>query len=132
MRKIWIVLSIILTTGISAAQVPNLVGNWTGSENGYYGEAGIYKLSENTSVNMAIVEQKDRLFTGNIRYTVNGTEIAERLAGAIGLDNKTLDIAEYDKGYDMGTIISNNEIELIYVEDGKSGWASIERLHRIK
>jgi len=50
----------------------------------------------------------------------------------IGLDNKTLYIAEFDKGYTLGTVISNDEIELIYLADGENGSVAIDRLYRIK
>ncbi len=89
-------------------------------------------MNENGSISYSITDQKDRLFKGNMTYTINGTEIAEGFAGAIGRDNKTFHLAEYDKGYDMGTIISGDEIEMIYIEDGDSGWAAINRLHRVK
>jgi hypothetical protein len=62
----------------------------------------------------------------------NETEIGKGFAGAIGLDNKTLYIAEFDKGYALGTIISNDEIELIYLMDGEGGSVAIDRLYRIK
>ncbi len=117
--------------GTCAAQVPNLIGNWTGYQNAYTVEDGSYKLMENLSISINISEQKDRLFKGNLSYTLNGKEITEGFAGAIGPDNKTLYIAESIKGYDLGTIISDNEIELIYLQDGAQGWASIEKLHRI-
>jgi hypothetical protein len=119
-------------TGICAAEAPNILGKWTGVEN-WYGEVnGSVKLIEDKSLNITIVGQKDRLFTGNMTYIENGTEVVEGFSGAIGLDNKTLYIAELKEGYDLGTIISNDEIELIYLEDGKMGGAEIDRLHRIK
>ena len=123
---------IFLATGISAAKVPELLGKWTGLES-WYGEInGSAKLTENESLNVTIVEQKNRLFTGNLTYKLeNGTEIVEGFAGAIGLDNKTLYFAEFNEGYDMGTIISNDEIELIYLHDGKMAETTIGRLHRI-
>ncbi|MHB8120465.1 MAG: hypothetical protein ACYDHX_17400 [Methanothrix sp.] len=62
----------------------------------------------------------------------NGTEIVEGFFGAIGLDNKTLYIAEFNEGYDLGTIISDDEMELIYLQDGKMAETTIGRLHRIK
>ena len=123
---------IFLATGISAAKVPELLGKWTGLES-WYGEVnGSAKLTENKSINVTVVEQKNRLFTGNLTYKLeNGTEIVEGFAGAIGLDNKTLYFAEFNEGYDMGTIISNDEIELIYLQDGKMAETTIGRLHRI-
>jgi len=124
---------VLLATGICAAKVPDLLGKWTGVES-WYGEVnGSAKLTENKSLNVTVVEQKNRLFTGNLTYKLeNGTGIVEGFAGAIGLDNKTLYFAEVDGGYDMGTIISNDEIELIYLQDGKMAEATIGRLHRIK
>ena len=122
----------ICTAQVPKAQVPNLVGNWSGSENGYFASNGSYKLAENLSVNLAIIEQKNRLFTGNLTFPYeNGTKITENLSGVIGLDNKTLYIAEFKEGYDLGAIISNNEIELIYLQDGKMGGTLLSDLHRI-
>ena len=131
MKKILCLILAFLATGICAAEVPNLVGNWTGTSNGYFNEDGVAKLSENGSVSLVITEQDDRLFAGNLTAMLNGEEIVKGLAGAIGLDNKALYIAEFDQGYDMGTIISDDEIELIYLADGETGRAFIDRLHRI-
>ena len=78
------------------------------------------------------MEQKDRLFRGNLTTAFeNGTGITEDFAGAFGLDNKTLYIAEFREGYDLGTIISDNEIELIYLQEGKMGGALFYTLHRM-
>jgi hypothetical protein len=50
------------------------------------------------------------------------------------LDNKTLYIAEYEKGYDIGTVLSNDTIELIYIEDGaeETAGAYITNFNQIK
>jgi hypothetical protein len=137
MKKIWSFALLILVfwaIGMCTAEVPNLLGNWNGLANGLYaGEDGSSKPIENWTLNMIIGEQKDRLFAGNMTYMgENGTQIVEGVTGAIGLDNKTLYIAEYKEGYDIGTIISDDEIELIYLQDGKKGETEIDRLHRIK
>ena len=115
------------------AEVPDLVGTWTGLES-WYGEVnGSVKLIENEGLNLTVAEQKNRLFTGNLTYkSENGTEIVEGFSGAIGQDNKTLYLSEFNEGYDMGTIISDDEIELIYLQDGKKAETTIGRLHRIK
>ncbi len=124
---------VFLATGICAAEVPNLLGKWTGLES-WYGEVnGSAKLTENASLNVTVIEQKNRLFTGNLTYKLeNGTEIVEGFSGAIGLDNKTLYIAEFNEGYDLGTIISHDEMELIYLQDGKMAETTIGSLHRQK
>ena len=122
-----------LATGMCLADVPDLLGDWTGLGNGRYAEEdGSFTAMENEVINISIGEQTDRLFTGNMTYKdENGTEIVEGFAGAIGSDNKTLYIAEFNEGYDIGTIISDDEIELIYLQDGKMGSIEIDELHRI-
>ena len=134
MKKIWCLslVLVFLATGICAAEVPNLVGKWSGVESWYGKVNESTKLIEDKSLNLTVEEQKDHLFTGNMTYIENGTKVVEGFSGAIGLDNKTLYIAEFKEGYDLGTIISNDDIELIYLEDGKMGGAEIDRLHRIK
>jgi len=92
-----------------------------------------YPLKIARNLNLTIEEQKDRLFSGNLSYkNENETQIVEGFAGAIGPDNKTLYLTEYNEGYDIGTIISADEIELIYLQDGKKGEIEIDRIHRIK
>ncbi len=133
MRTLWsLVLMAFLAIGICTAQVPNLIGNWAGFENGIFASNGSYKLTENLSINLVIAEQNDRLFTGYLKYPLeNGTTTTENFSGAIGLDNKTLYIAEFKEGYDLGTIISDNKIELIYLQDGAMGGTYIDNLHRV-
>lgn len=115
------------------AKVPDLLGKWTGSWSGYDEGKGYSNLTENRSINFTFVEQKDRVFAGNLTIMPeNATEINEGFAGAIGLDNKTLYFTEFKKGYALGTIISNDRIELIYLDDGKNGSVAIDELHRIK
>ena len=123
---------ILMTTGTCIAEIPYLVGNWTGSQNTYVAENGSYTLYENQSTSLVITEQKDRLFTGYVTYPSDGKEIVENLAGAIGLDNKTYYMAEIKEGYDFGTIISDDEIELMYLADGENGRIVINTLYRIK
>lgn len=136
MKKFWclaLLVPILLVAGTCVAEIPDLLGKWTGLES-LYGEVnGSTKLTENESLNVTVTEQKNRLFTGNLTYKLeNGTEISEGFTGAIGLDNETLYLAEFNEGYDFGTIISNDEIELIYLQDGKPADTGIARLHRIE
>jgi hypothetical protein len=94
MRRIWLIFLIIQITGICVAQVPDLVGNWTGSAPAYFVEDGAHDLVEDDRIILAVIEQTDRLFTGNITFMRDGEEVVEAFAGAIGADNKTLYIAE--------------------------------------
>ena len=136
MKKILILALLVLVflaTGISAAKVPDLQGNWTGSWSGYEDGKGYSNLSENGSILFNFDEQKDSLFAGNATITLkNETVVSGGFAGAIGSDNKAFYIAEFRDGYDLGTIISEDVIELIYLHDGKMGNVEIDRLHRIK
>ena len=135
MKKIWsfaLLVLVFLATGITAAKVPDLQGNWTGSWSGYDDGKGYSNLSENGSILFNFEEQKDRLFVGNLTIKLKNETFASGFAGAIGLDNKTLYISQFDKGYSLGTIISNDEMELIYLSDGKGGSVAIDRLYRIK
>jgi hypothetical protein len=136
MKKTWCFASLVLVflaTGICAAEVPDLLGNWTGSWSGYDDGMGYSNSTENGRIIFAFSEQKDRIFAGNLTIDMgNETVVSEGFAGAIGLDNKTFHIAEFDNGYAVGTIISNDEIELIYLADGEKGSVAIDRLYRIK
>lgn len=121
---------ILSATGICVAEIPNLVGNWTGSGPGYDEDLG-YVDEADYSLNFSVTTQKDRIFNGNISYRVNGTEVVEGFAGAIGLDNETIYIAEFNSGYDLGTIISKDEIEMIYIQDGDPTEVFAETLRRV-
>lgn len=136
MKPIWcfaLLAMVFLATGICSAEVPDLLGIWTGSWSSYDEGIGYSKSTENVSIIFTFIEQDDRLFAGNITIKQeNETENGEGFAGAIGLDNKTLYIAEFDKGYSLGTIISNDEMELIYLADGENASVAIDRLHRTR
>ena len=136
MKQIWcLALSVLvfLAMGISAAEVPDLLGIWTGSWSAYDEGKGYSNSMENGSLIFAFLEQDDRIFAGNVTIKLeNETEIGEGFAGAIGLDNRTLYIAEFDKGYALGTIISDDEMELIYLTDGENASVAIDKLYRMR
>jgi hypothetical protein len=135
-RQAFIVATLMLTIiGISVGDVPNLEGNWTGPGEGYQNGTGYLNENEAGVLTMTISEQKGRLFTGNLIINTSSeykvlSPITEAFSGVIGLDNKKLYIAEYDKGYDIGTLISNDKVELYYLEEGKNAGAFIISLTR--
>ncbi len=136
MKQIWcfvLLATVFLAADISAAQVPDLLGIWTASWSSYDNGMGFSNSTENESLTLAILEQEGRIFAGNITYKAdNETKGSDGFAGAIGRDGESLYIAEFDEGYCLGTIISNDEMELIYLEDGENGSVAIDRLYRIK
>ena len=87
-------------------------------------------MDEDNILNFSITEQKGRLFNGELIYNLNGTDVVEGFAGTISPDNKTLYIAEFISGYDVGTVVSEDEIDLMYLLDGKGGAVFIETLRR--
>ena len=66
---------VFLATGISAAKVPDLQGNWTGSWSGYEDGKGYSNLSENGSILFNFDEQKDSLFAGNATITLKNETV---------------------------------------------------------
>jgi hypothetical protein len=125
--SIWLVLLALSATGICAAEIPDLVGNWAGKGPGYNEETG-YVADEDNILNFSITEQKGRLFNGELTYNLN---VVEGFAGTISPDNKTFYIAEFISGYDVGTVVSEDEIDLMYLLEGKAGAVFIETLRRV-
>ncbi len=136
-RPVFILAILVLTViGPAVGNVPNLVGNWTGSGEGYQNGKGYLNESEAGILTMMVSEQNGRLFTGNLIINASSehkviSPMIEGFSGAIGLDNKTLYIAEYDKGYDLGTLITNGKAELCYLEDGKNAGAFVISLTKV-
>ena len=64
-------------------------------------------MNKNEALTLVISEQNGRLFTGNLSEL--GQDI-EGFSGIIALDNKTFYMAEYDMGYDIGTVLSYDTI----------------------
>lgn len=133
MKEFWcLTMLVFLATGICTAEVPNLLGKWMGSWSGYDEGKGYTNFAEGGTLNFTFTEQRGRIFNGNLTINLkDGTEINEGFAGAIGLDNKTLNIAEFDKGYALGTVISNDKMEIIYLTDGENASVAIDELHRV-
>jgi len=90
MKKIlcFALLVLFLITTICTSEVPNLLGNWTGSWSSYDDGKGFTK-SENESIRLTVLAQENRIFAGNLIVKLeNETELRQDFAGAIGLDNK--------------------------------------------
>ena len=135
MKNIWSICLLVVAlsfVGVCAAEIPDLVGTWEGPDIGYDALEGYYGDGEDNIVTLTITEQRDRLFNGTIAYLDrNETEVVEDLAGVIGFDNRTFYLAEFISGYDMGTIVSEDEIELVYLYDGEMGGVAIDKLRRV-
>jgi len=110
--------------------LPNLTGNWTGPMQGYDEREGFTDHPNLTAV-MTVSEQHGRVFSGFITFRSNNTESTDEFAGVIGRDNRTLTIAEHGGGYCTGEVLSPDEIELIYMQDGSPYSISIDSFKRV-
>ena len=115
---------------VSAAdqEIPNLVGNWSGTSAGHDRAHG-YDGPSNWTYVLSVTDQKDRAFNGTVYYTSvdpNGTSGSIGYSGVIGSDMESFYIAEYAEGYCFGQIIDSDHLELIYLESGDDASASID------
>ena len=121
------------TPAVSPVQktvIPNLIGNWTGPMLGFDEREGFTDHPNLTAV-MMVSEQHGRVFSGFITFRSNGTESIDEFAGVVGSDNRTLTIAEHGGGYCTGEVLSPDEIELIYMQDGSPYSISIDSFKRV-
>lgn len=116
----------------AAAETPGLLGNWTGTMIGYdYGEG--YNDYPGYTMTLAVTEQRDRLFSGEISFTdPNGSRIwgTTPFAGAIGRDGRTLTIIENGGGHSSGSLIAPDEMELIYIQGNEPFSIAIDSLKK--
>ena len=118
------------TTPPAVMSIPNLVGNWTGPMRGYDETVGYTEFS-GANLTMVVIEQNDRFFSGQMSYpSKNGTLKNEEFAGVFHRDGKIFRIVEYNGGYDEGLVISEDEIEMIYMEDNDPSGIEIDSLKR--
>jgi hypothetical protein len=115
---------------VQATALPNLTGTWTGPMQGYDEREGFTDHPFLTAV-MTVSEQHGRVFSGFIVFRMNSTETKTGFAGVVGRDNRTLTIAEHDGGYCSGEVLAQDEIELIYMQDGSPYSISIDSFRRV-
>ena len=122
---ITITILIVMTQNISAENIPNLIGMWTG-ENDTYSELKGLKTWEK---NVEITEQTDRRFKGHFTYS-DGTK---NFYGIIHQDNVTITwVASNSRGYNIGKILESNKISACYVESGIDATVGCAVLSRVK
>ena len=103
-------------TAPAAAPVPDLTGNWTGSLQGYIEGTGY--IAGNGTLVLQVTGQQGRVFNGTLSIVeANGSISTRRIAGAISRDGKGFTLVQSDTGYDLGTIVSDREIEFVYLSD---------------
>jgi ABC-type transport system substrate-binding protein len=110
--------------------IPTILGTWTGTMLGYDEGLG-YSDYGNATISMIVTEQQGRLFSGTIRFSINGTDYHIPLAGAIGRNGRTFALVEEGNGYTTGEIISNDEIQLTHMDNSKPISVAIDTLKKV-
>lgn len=117
--------------GITTADIPDLVGNWTGPYVEYNSGEGFSEV-ESGLFFLNITEQKDRIIIGYTSFKKSdGTQVSRELAGVISADGTDLSLAEQNNGYSNGKIISPDEFELTYLSDNDPISVAIDTFYRI-
>ncbi len=117
--------------GITTADIPDLVGNWTGPYVEYNSGEGFSEV-ESGLFFLNITEQKDRIIIGYTSFKKSdGTEVSRELAGVISADGTDLSLAEQNNGYSNGKIIGPDEFELTYLSDNDPISVAIDTFYRI-
>lgn len=104
------------SVSVNTAVVPNLLGTWSGTAKGYTEGIG-FRDNQSMHATLVVTQQKDRVFTGNLSIPYrNGTVRIEGFAGIISQDGKKFTVVEFDPHeYDDGVILSENEIEMVFI-----------------
>lgn len=118
------------TSHPAAAEVStNLTGSWVGSLQGYSEGTGYY--DSNNTLTLQVTGQQGRIFNGTMSIVeADGSTTTRSIAGVIGSDKKSFTVVQSDTGYDFGTIVSDNEIELVYVTDKEPATVVIDSFKR--
>jgi hypothetical protein len=122
--------TLVVQTTASAPVIPDLTGTWAGSMSGYDEGIGFTDYA-NETMTFIVTDQKDRIFSGRLVFTYNGTQESVGVAGVISRDGRSLTMTEKDNGYTFGQILPDNEIELTYLHDTTPYSAAIDTLKRV-
>lgn len=119
-----------VTTPAPLPVTPSLLGTWTGTMLGYDEGLG-YSDYGNATISMIVTEQQGRLFSGTLKFSINGTDYRIPLAGSIGRNGRTFALVEEGNGYTTGEIIDNDEIQLTHMDNSKPISVAIDTLKKV-
>jgi hypothetical protein len=121
---------------VFAAEVPNLVGTWTGS----------FRLMHHTgpaeqTLQFKVLSQDGALLTGEKAWKIDSgtpgnvageakTEAVEPLVGVVGFDGEIRFAEQGDSGLYFGRLTGAETLELVYVEGGDLATAYRAKLTR--
>jgi hypothetical protein len=115
----------------AVADPPSLLGNWSGTINGYTEGEG-YNNATGSIMTMQVTEQKGRLFSGDFIFT-NQTGVWKNVtcAGAIGRDGTSISMIQHGGGYSSGSLVAPGEIEFIYADGAEPFQIVIDSLKKV-
>jgi hypothetical protein len=117
-------------SSVARSHIPDLTGNWTGTMVSYDDGIGYNNVS-GAVMTMMVTGQQDRIFTGEIILdNQTGYYLSFRFAGVIGHDGQTISIVEQGGSSCSGSVISDDEIELIYMDGSDPFSVSIDSLKK--
>ena len=115
----------------AVAATPSLLGNWTGTMNGYTNGEG-YNDWVGYTMTMKVTEQKGRVFSGEFLFlNQSGILSTNTCAGVVGRDGKTLSMVENGGGYSSGSLVAPGEIEFIYSHGAEPFTIAIDSLKKV-
>lgn len=118
-------------SGVAVASSPSLLGNWSGTVNGYTEGMG-YSVFSGDTMTMKVTEQKGRIFSGEIVLAnQSGVWKDVTCAGVIGRDGKTLSLVEGGGGHSSGVLVAPGEIEFIYSDGAEPFTIAINSLKKV-
>jgi hypothetical protein len=128
MKKLTVLLVITASAAIllGACQatrlVPNLVGTWDEQRetiSKHSKNRGFeIMMDESPPFIIIIKEQQNRAFVAEKQWVKRGKAYSEEFSCTISSENR-LNCADHDKGYSFGRILSDDRMEIDYVEDGE-------------
>ncbi len=107
-----------------SSEIPDLLGTWTGHSVGHYVKEGYTNETAFTYV-FVITDQEGRAFNGTLYESGIHGDITYGESGVISYDMKTLHLADHDKGYNHGYLMTPDTMELILLVDGEDALAEV-------
>lgn len=118
-------------SGSAVASSPSLLGNWTGTVDGYTEGMG-YSVFSNDSMTLKVTEQRGRIFSGEIVLAnQSGVWKDVTCAGVIGRDGRVLTLVQTGGGHSSGVLVAPGEIEFIYSDGGEPFTIAINSLKKV-
>jgi hypothetical protein len=86
----------------------------------------------NMTLVMAVKEQNGRFFSGKFIFMQKDRAVSTKtFAGVLDRDNQGFSLIEQGGGYDSGTLVGTDQIELIYRNDAAPYSIAVDSLKRV-